>query len=69
MLGEETAEEHAPLEAQYTTVHSAQAATAPLLYGAAMFSRVLVATTFIIVLAAFASAWITLDVLAYAGVI
>ena len=40
----------------------------PLLYFPAMFSRVLVATTFIIVLASFASAWITLDVLAYAGV-
>ena len=28
MLGEETAGEHAPLEAQYTTAHSARAVTA-----------------------------------------
>ena len=33
-----------------------------------MFSRTPIATTIIIVLAAFAAAWITLDVLAYAGV-
>ena len=42
---------------------------APLLYCRAMFRRTPITTTFNIVLAAFAAAWITLDVLIATGVI